>query len=136
MNNRRILIANLAKGAIGEQAANLLGSVLVSRLRREVPRLFTARGILPFEVTGHRHEAAPLFERFTKEWLRRYRLDARVEGGQAQFLEGFAPPEGDKPQRITSRVRWPSCSTIVSTGSVGQTLKLSCMLGIAAGRIS
>ena len=25
MNNRRILIANLAKGTIGEQAANLLG---------------------------------------------------------------------------------------------------------------
>jgi energy-coupling factor transporter ATP-binding protein EcfA2 len=33
MNNRRILIANLAKGAIGEQAANLLGSLLVSHLQ-------------------------------------------------------------------------------------------------------
>ena len=32
MNNRRILIANLAKGTIGEQAANLLGSLLVSHL--------------------------------------------------------------------------------------------------------
>lgn len=33
MNNRRILVANLAKGAIGEQAANLLGSLLVSHLQ-------------------------------------------------------------------------------------------------------
>ena len=33
MNQRRILIANLAKGAIGEQAANLLGSLLVSHLQ-------------------------------------------------------------------------------------------------------
>jgi hypothetical protein len=33
MNNRRILIANLAKGQIGEQAANLLGSLLVSHLQ-------------------------------------------------------------------------------------------------------
>lgn len=32
MNHRRILIANLAKGTIGEQAANLLGSLLVSHL--------------------------------------------------------------------------------------------------------
>jgi hypothetical protein len=33
MNNKRILIANLAKGTIGEQAANLLGSLLVSHLQ-------------------------------------------------------------------------------------------------------
>ena len=33
MDNRRILIANLAKGAIGEQASNLLGSLLVSHLQ-------------------------------------------------------------------------------------------------------
>ncbi len=33
MNNRRILIANLAKGEIGEQASNLLGSLLVSHLQ-------------------------------------------------------------------------------------------------------
>lgn len=33
MNNRHILIANLAKGTIGEQAANLLGSLLVSHLQ-------------------------------------------------------------------------------------------------------
>ncbi len=33
MNGRRILIANLAKGTIGEQAANLLGSLLVSHLQ-------------------------------------------------------------------------------------------------------
>jgi energy-coupling factor transporter ATP-binding protein EcfA2 len=33
MNNRRILIANLAKGQVGEQAANLLGSLLVSHLQ-------------------------------------------------------------------------------------------------------
>ena len=33
MNNRGILIANLAKGRIGEQPANLLGSLLVSHLQ-------------------------------------------------------------------------------------------------------
>ena len=33
MNKRRVLIANLAKGAIGEQAANLLGSLLISHLQ-------------------------------------------------------------------------------------------------------
>jgi hypothetical protein len=33
MNNRRILVANLAKGTIGEQAANLLGSLLISHLQ-------------------------------------------------------------------------------------------------------
>jgi GTPase SAR1 family protein len=33
MNRRRILIANLAKGVIGEHAANLLGSLLVSNLQ-------------------------------------------------------------------------------------------------------
>ena len=33
MNHRRILIANLAKGTIGEQAANLLGSLLISHLQ-------------------------------------------------------------------------------------------------------
>jgi DNA helicase HerA-like ATPase len=33
MDKRRILIANLAKGAIGEQASNLLGSLLVSHLQ-------------------------------------------------------------------------------------------------------
>jgi energy-coupling factor transporter ATP-binding protein EcfA2 len=33
MNNRKILIANLAKGQIGEQASNLLGSLLVSHMQ-------------------------------------------------------------------------------------------------------
>ena len=33
MNNRKILISNLAKGQIGEQASNLLGSLLVSHLQ-------------------------------------------------------------------------------------------------------
>jgi hypothetical protein len=33
MDNRRIIIANLAKGVIGEQAANLLGSLFVSHLQ-------------------------------------------------------------------------------------------------------
>jgi hypothetical protein len=33
MRNRRILIANLAKGKIGEQASNLLGSLLISHLQ-------------------------------------------------------------------------------------------------------
>ena len=43
MNNRRILIANLAKGTIGEQAANLLGSLLVSHLQLNAME----RGALP-----------------------------------------------------------------------------------------
>lgn len=47
MNNRRILIANLAKGSIGEQASNLLGSLLVSHLQLSAME----RGSLP---PGHR----------------------------------------------------------------------------------
>src|ERR1019366_202992 len=43
MNNRRILIANLAKGTIGEQAANLLGSLLVSHMQL----VAMERGTLP-----------------------------------------------------------------------------------------
>jgi len=43
MNYRRILIANLAKGTIGEQAANLLGSLLVSHLQL----IAMERGALP-----------------------------------------------------------------------------------------
>jgi uncharacterized protein DUF87 len=43
MNNKRILIANLAKGTIGEQAANLLGSLLISHLQL----VAMERGVLP-----------------------------------------------------------------------------------------
>jgi len=43
MNNRRILVANLAKGTIGEQASNLLGSLLVSHLQL----VAMERGALP-----------------------------------------------------------------------------------------
>jgi hypothetical protein len=45
MDNQRILIANLAKGTIGEQAANLLGSLLVSHLQL----IAMERGTLPPE---------------------------------------------------------------------------------------
>jgi DNA helicase HerA-like ATPase len=45
MNHRRILIANLAKGTIGEQAANLLGSLLVSHMQL----VAMERGVLPPE---------------------------------------------------------------------------------------
>ncbi len=51
MNNRRILIANLAKGAIGEQASNLLGSLLVSHLQL----VAMERGSLP------PHQRIPFF---------------------------------------------------------------------------
>ena len=43
MHNQRILIANLAKGTIGEQATNLLGSLLVSHLQL----IAMERGSLP-----------------------------------------------------------------------------------------
>ena len=43
MQNRRILIANLANGTIGEQAENLLGSLLVSHLQL----IAMERGALP-----------------------------------------------------------------------------------------
>jgi energy-coupling factor transporter ATP-binding protein EcfA2 len=51
MDNRRILIANLAKGAIGEQASNLLGSLLVSHLQL----VAMERGSLP------PHQRVPFF---------------------------------------------------------------------------
>jgi hypothetical protein len=43
MNHRRILIANLAKGTIGEQATNLLGSLLISHMQL----VAMERGALP-----------------------------------------------------------------------------------------
>jgi len=45
MDHQRILIANLAKGAIGEQASNLLGSLLISHLQL----VAMERGSLPPE---------------------------------------------------------------------------------------
>jgi hypothetical protein len=51
MDNRRILIANLAKGTIGEQASNLLGSLLVSHLQL----VAMERGSLP------PHQRVPFF---------------------------------------------------------------------------
>jgi hypothetical protein len=51
MDNRRILIANLAKGAIGEQASNLLGSLIVSHLQL----VAMERGTRPA------HERVPFF---------------------------------------------------------------------------
>jgi DNA helicase HerA-like ATPase len=51
MDHRRILIANLAKGTIGEQASNLLGSLLVSHLQL----VAMERGALP------PHERVPFF---------------------------------------------------------------------------
>ena len=52
MNNGRILIANLARGQIGEQAANLLGSLLVSHLQLVAMERSTLRpeDRLPFYV--------------------------------------------------------------------------------------
>jgi DNA helicase HerA-like ATPase len=51
MDRRKIFIANLAKGSIGEQAANLLGSLIVSHLQL----LAMERGSKP------RHERTPFF---------------------------------------------------------------------------
>lgn len=51
MNNRRIFIANLAKGSIGEQASNLLGSLLVSHMQL----VAMERGSIPS------HERIPFF---------------------------------------------------------------------------
>jgi DNA helicase HerA-like ATPase len=51
MDHRRILIANLAKGTIGEQASNLLGSLLVSHLQL----VAMERGALP------PHKRVPFF---------------------------------------------------------------------------
>lgn len=51
MDRGRILIANLAKGAIGEQASNLLGSLLISHLQL----VAMERGSLP------QHQRVPFF---------------------------------------------------------------------------
>src|SRR5262249_19806731 len=45
MNSRRILIANRAKGTLGEQAASLLGSLLASHMQL----IAMERGALPIE---------------------------------------------------------------------------------------
>ena len=51
MDHRRIVIANLAKGAIGEQAANLLGSLFISHLQL----VAMSRGTIP------EHARVPFF---------------------------------------------------------------------------
>src|SRR6478672_7142130 len=61
--------------------------------RCEIPGLLALRCVLPLVIARHGHEAALVLERFTKERLRRYRLDARIEGREPQFLERLAPPE-------------------------------------------
>jgi hypothetical protein len=70
MNNRKILIANLAKGQIGEQASNLLGSLLVSHLQL----VAMARGELasekrtPFFVHVDEFQNKPVNLRRTFAW--------------------------------------------------------------------
>ena len=75
----------------------------------------------PFVVAGHRDQAPPVLERLAEERLRSDSLDARVERGQAQFLQRLIPPIRTSPQRICTSSRLPSCAT--TTGSVGPSRK-------------
>ena len=67
MNRRRILIANLAKGSIGEQASNLLGSLLVSHLQL----VAMERGSLPRDQRVPFFAHVDEFQTFSSDALRR-----------------------------------------------------------------
>ena len=96
-------------------------------------RVFSVRRVLPFVVPGYRDQAPGVLERFAEERLRSDCLDAGVERGEAQFLRRFVPPIGH--QSPTHLYQLAAAATTVSAGSVGLTLKLGCILGIAAGTV-
>jgi hypothetical protein len=60
MDHRQILIANLAKGQIGEQSANLLGSLLVSHLQLVARTFVSATNTL---ISSRRRYALPWRQR-------------------------------------------------------------------------
>ena len=63
MNSRRIVIANLSKGTIGEQAANLLGSLLVSHLQL----VAMERGSLPAQERIPFYASIDEFQTFSSD---------------------------------------------------------------------
>lgn len=91
MDNRRILIANLSKGVIGEQSANLIGSLLVSH----VQLVAIGRSVLP------EHERVPFFvhvdefQSFGTDAFAALMSDARKYGPyfclSHQFADQIAP---------------------------------------------
>jgi len=66
--NRRILIANLAKGAIGGQASNLLGSLLVLHLQL----IAMERSAVPPHERVPFFAAVDEFQTFSSDGLRRF----------------------------------------------------------------
>ena len=91
MNKKRILIANLAKGTIGEQASNLLGSLLVSHLQL----IAMERGSLPPEDRVPFHIHVDEFQTFSSDTFatllsesRKFKLRFTLVN---QFLDQVAP---------------------------------------------
>lgn len=91
MNKKRILIANLAKGTIGEQASNLLGSLLVSHLQL----IAMERGSLPQEDRVPFHIHVDEFQTFSSDTFatllsesRKFKLRFTLVN---QFLDQVAP---------------------------------------------
>jgi hypothetical protein len=91
MNKKRILIANLAKGTIGEQASNLLGSLLVSHLQL----IAMERGSLPPEDRVPFHIHVDEFQTFSSDTFatllsesRKFKLRFCLVN---QFLDQVAP---------------------------------------------
>ena len=64
---------------------------------REIPRLLSARGILPFVIAGNGNETPCTLERISKERLRGHRFGSGIEGSQLYLFEPLAPPPGQAP---------------------------------------
>lgn len=103
MNNRQVLIANLAKGQIGEQASNLLGSLLVS----DMQLVAMARSELPHEKRVPFFVHVDEFQNFSTVFLRRCcqrrtnsrRLFASPTNTSNRSPSMFVPPCSAMPGR-------------------------------------
>src|SRR4029077_2067308 len=72
--------------------------------RREVPRLLSARRVLPFVVAGDGDKAALTLKCLAEKWLGSDRFRSRVKRGELQFLERLAPPRRHKTPTSTHQL--------------------------------
>ena len=91
MDNHRILIANLAKGSIGDEAANLIGSFLVTRLHQAA----LSRTNIPKNERVDFHVLADEFQSFTTDSFAQALSEARKYGLSltlaTQYLSNVTP---------------------------------------------
>jgi len=91
MSNRRILIANLAKGVIGEQAANLLGSLLISHMQL----IAMERATLPPSARTPFFVHVDEFQNFSSDVFASLFSEARKFGLHFTLVTQFTEQVGD-----------------------------------------